>query len=296
MKWDPAQAIELIALLKRAFVVLPNLESLDIDGALNPIVGSPGILDTLRLPSLRTFRIDMESDHPDLVDFLSSHPRLKDIELIIDGLEDEELEDELTFPELERFTAPFTYWAALQPNPNLRFAGLHQDRFMVLDHDPFDVIHPLGKFTGLKSVWLLIPAERTLPYLMDLKEELPMLEELSVDFANWNDHGEAVVSHRAPPFCRHQPHQITMYSFHSWYHPPFGTSQSTSLSVAACLTHFKVLNLVSVESDPWNHEVTQTTAMTLAEEASKHCDTLLRARFGQRFRSCRFMNSFFFCD
>ncbi|EIM91755.1 uncharacterized protein STEHIDRAFT_143359 [Stereum hirsutum FP-91666 SS1] len=249
IEYDPAQAFELIALLKRAFKILPNLESLDVDCSLNPLSGSLGILDALRVPSLRTFRIEMDSDNdPTLIDFLSKHPRLKNIELMIDGFDDAELEEELTLPELERFTAPFTYWEALRPNPNLRFAGVHQDRFRDLDYNPFDVMHPLGKFTGVKSVWILIPSESTLPYLNDLKEELPMLEQLSVEFSNWNDRGEAV---------------------------------TTSLSVATCLAHFKSLKYVSVEADNWNHKITQNTAMTLAEESSKHCDTLLRARFGQ---------------
>lgn len=140
---------------------------------------------------------------PTLIDFLSNHPRLKDIELITDEYDIPLGDKELTFTDLERFTAPFTYWELVQPNPTLHFAGVHQDRFGGLDEDPFDVIHPLGKFTGIKSVRIVIPAEGTLLYLINLKEEVPALEELSVDFSNYQDRGEAIVSRRSPPFCRH---------------------------------------------------------------------------------------------
>lgn len=234
---------------------------------------------------------------PTLIDFLCNHPRLKDIEIITDEYDIDLPDKELTFTELERFTAPFTYWELVHPNPSLHFAGVHQDRFGGLEEDPFDVIHPLGKFTGLKSVRIVIPAEKTIPYFVDLKEELPTLEELSVDFSNYLDHGEAIVSHRSHPFFVIRRIKVANYPFqpfHSWCHTPFGAYQTTSLSVAVCLARFKVLKCVSVESKHWNSRITQTTAMTLAKESSKQCNTLLRARFGQRFRPCHFMSPFFF--
>lgn len=189
------QAYELTVLLRRAFEALPNLESFNIDCIFAPAEGSLEILNTLRLPALRTFRIQMDSAHaPTLVDFLSNHPHLKDIELITDGYGSEEPDVELIWTELERFTAPFTYWELVQPTPTLHCAGIHQDWFKNLVEDPLDVISPLERFTGIRSVKIVVPAEETLPYLLYLKEVLPTLEELSVDFSNWLDHGEETVS------------------------------------------------------------------------------------------------------
>lgn len=191
----PTQTYELAALLKRAFVTLSNLESLNIDCDSSLPEVSLEILDALRLPSLRTFRIEMSSIHAPsiLIDFLSNHPRLKDIELITNEYGDEEPEVQLTFPDIERFTAPLTYWDLVLPNQSLQFAGVHQVRFSDLDEESSEVFSSLKEFTGLKSVRIAIPAEKTTHYLTNLKDALPALEELSLTLEKWRVQGEPFV-------------------------------------------------------------------------------------------------------
>lgn len=189
-------------------MTLPNLESLNIDCDSSLPEVSLEILDALHLPFLHTFRIEMDSVHAPsiLIDFLSNHPRLKDIELITNEYGDEEPEVQLTFPDIERFTAPLTYWDLVLPTPSLRFAGVHQDRFRDLDEQSFEVFSSLKDFTGLKSVRIAIPAEKTTHYLTNLKDAVPALEELYLTLEKWQDQDE--------PFVGTQPqsHQICIDS------------------------------------------------------------------------------------
>ena len=69
--------------------------------------------------------------------------------------EDPPLDDlPLSFPELERFTAPLEYWKVVQPTATLRYAFVYRDysrHWPGLDNnfDPIGLILPLKAFTEL---------------------------------------------------------------------------------------------------------------------------------------------------